>query len=107
MSGPGQASSPSEVNQFDPGTLYEGYISVCEEKKSRNGNSFGMLRVETDLGEIEMSFFSRPACMKDLEPKDWHTMEKKPCVVSFTEKERGGKVWRNVETRNVETYGPS
>ena len=37
-----------------------------------------------------MSFFSRPDCMKDLEPKDWHTMEKEAmCGVSLLQRKRG------------------
>lgn len=98
-SGPGRGGNPAtDVNQFDPGTLYEGMITHVEPKQTRNGNTYGAIQVQTEYGCVDMSFFSRPECIKDLEPKDWHTLSQQRCVFSFSEKERNGKVWRNLET---------
>ena len=91
-------TSPKEVNPLEAGTLYEGKITVCEQKKSGKG---GTIRVQTDLGEVEMGFWSRPGCMQDMPPKDWHKMEKQPCVFSFTAKESNGRIYRNVETLDI------
>ena len=63
------------------------------------------MRVQTDLGEVEMSFWSRPDCIKDLEAKDWHTLEKQACVFSFSAKERNGRIWREVETLDLVEAG--
>lgn len=95
------ANPATEVNPFEPDTLYEGRVSWCEERTSKTGKKFGAINIQTDQGDVEMTFWHRPEGIKDLPPEDWRTLEKQQVAFSFTAQEKGGKIWRNLATLDL------
>ena len=99
---PHVTNSATEVNPLEADTLYEGTIMFCEERQKRGGKgTYGFINIQTDLGVVEMRFFERPEGIKDLDPKDWHTLEKKRCIFAFSASEKNGRIWRNLETLDM------
>ena len=84
--------------------LYEGKITVCEQKKSGKGGTIRLYR-RTWEPKVEMGFWSRPDCMQDMpaerlaQARDGRNSR----VYSLCDsaKESNGRIYRNVETLDL------